>query len=120
MKAAGNEPTIPSTMNYKRSKGEGTPPKKEKKKKKEKMEKETIGEMIKTIRKSQGITQRELARDTRLSLRMIRRVEQENHIPYLGTLYRLCDGLGIDMYEILAIIDFPDLPHKRRKKNSEK
>ena len=69
----------------------------------------TIGEQIRTIRKKQGLTQKELADKCRMADSAIRKYEADIVVPKLDKLQLLGDALDV------PITDFLDLPQDQKK-----
>lgn len=81
------------------------------------------GEKIRAIRQNQGLSLKELAERSGVSLSMISQIERGNADPTLTTLYKICKGLEVPISTIVVdepqetqivraeerrIIDFPD------------
>lgn len=60
-----------------------------------------IGENIREIRKLKGMTQKELAKKTSLSIASIQGYEQKKYKPKLNTIEKLAITLEVSMYDIL-------------------
>ena len=60
------------------------------------MECQSIGDLISESRKSQGLTQMELAEKCRINIRSIQRIESNKVIPRMYTLRIINDALGTD------------------------
>jgi putative transcriptional regulator len=60
-----------------------------------------LGEKIKTIRKSKGLTLKQLSYLTDKEPQSIHRVEQGQTNPTLLYLLKICEGLDIDIIELL-------------------
>lgn len=60
-----------------------------------------IGENIREIRKLKGMTQKELAKKTSLSIASIQGYEQKKYKPKLNTIEKLAIALEVSMYDIL-------------------
>lgn len=60
-----------------------------------------VGKRIASIRKSQGITQEQLAEKTDLSIVYISHIENSRSIPSLETLMKICSALEVTPDEIL-------------------
>jgi DNA-binding XRE family transcriptional regulator len=56
-----------------------------------------IIEQIVKQRKSKKMTQKELAQKANVSQQAISRLEKEKHIPNMGTLIRILNGLGLEL-----------------------
>ena len=67
----------------------------------------TIGEKIKGIRKERGLTQKELAKQTGLSLDSIQGYEQGRYNPKLEAIAKIAGALGVDLK-----VFYDDLPQK--------
>src|SRR5690554_1784631 len=61
----------------------------------------TIGQKITEIRKQKGLSQEELAENSKISLRTIQRIEKDETDPRGATLKAVCDALGINLEDIL-------------------
>jgi len=64
----------------------------------------SIGSVIQQIRLIKGLTQKELAEVSNLSLATIAKVETGNSEPRANTLSKICKGLGIKPEELYKIL----------------
>jgi transcriptional regulator with XRE-family HTH domain len=62
-----------------------------------------VAELLRVLRKSRRLSQRELARQARTSHRHISAIENRVKVPNLATLDRLAFALGVPMWVILRI-----------------
>src|SRR5690606_38600502 len=60
-----------------------------------------IGNKIKEIRKSKGLSQEELAELAKVSLRTIQRIENNESEPHGKTLQLICGSLAVNMEELM-------------------
>jgi transcriptional regulator with XRE-family HTH domain len=65
------------------------------------MEKESFRAKIKTLRKSKGWSQEQLAQQSALSLRTVPRIEKGVTIPYRDSLLKLSEALGIHIEDMM-------------------
>jgi transcriptional regulator with XRE-family HTH domain len=65
------------------------------------MEKITLGRQIERLRKKLGFSQEKLAEETRLNLRTIQRIENDETIPRADSLKRITDSLNVTPDEII-------------------
>lgn len=67
-----------------------------------------IGDIIKKLRKENGITQKQLAQMTGLAEITIRQYEAKKYVPKQAQLQKLCDALGVDINSLIFAnsIDF--------------
>ena len=65
----------------------------------------SLGEKLKTIRKSKGLTLKELAYLTDKEPQSLHRVEQGQINPTYLYLVKVCEGLKIDITELLKDIE---------------
>lgn len=66
---------------------------------------EEIGERIKELRKSKGVSQKELAQKTGLSIGSIQGYEQGRYNPKLEAIVKIAGALGVDLkvfYDVLS------------------
>ena len=56
----------------------------------------TVGQKLSTLRKKEGISQELLAEQTRISLRTIQRIENDESVPRFFTLKMLAEHFGIE------------------------
>lgn len=68
---------------------------------------EEIGERIKELRKSKGVSQKELAQKTGLSIGSIQGYEQGRYNPKLEAIVKIAGALGVDLK-----VFYDDLPQK--------
>lgn len=68
---------------------------------------EEIGERIKELRKSKGVSQKELAQKTGLSIGSIQGYEQGRYNPKLEVIVKIAGALGVDLK-----VFYDDLPQK--------
>ena len=61
------------------------------------------GEIIRTIRKEQGLSQIELAQKAGIAVNSVRLYESGKREPKIGSLRRIAQALGVDVY---ALADF--------------
>lgn len=61
---------------------------------------ETIGQMLKAVRKQQGLTQKELSQDI-CSQSVLSRIENDEEIPNIMVTQQLCQRLGIKVDQLL-------------------
>lgn len=54
----------------------------------------TIGQRIKELRKSKGVTQKELAERAMINVTQLSLIENDKHSPAIETLLRIAEGLG--------------------------
>lgn len=59
-----------------------------------------IGEKIKQIRQSKGLSQEELAEKANVNLRTVQRLENNINVPRGQTLVLLCNALGVELENI--------------------
>lgn len=81
------------------------------------MEQENIGKFIHELRKTQGITQKQLAEKIGISDKTVSKWENGNGIPDTGLLLPLCEILGISVNELLSCEKLP--PEDYSKKAEE-
>lgn len=67
----------------------------------------TFGRMVQEARRGLGLSQKELARETNIQLRMITRYEQDHCEPYLSTALKLGKYLGISLDELRESVKLP-------------
>lgn len=60
-----------------------------------------VGSKIKEIRKRKGLSQEELAEESKVNLRTIQRIEKGDSEPRGKTLSLICDVLGVDIESLL-------------------
>lgn len=60
-----------------------------------------VGPTLVKIRQHKGMSQGDLEKATRLMRCYISRVENGHTVPSLGTLERLCDGLGLRLSDFM-------------------
>ena len=68
----------------------------------------SIGAVIKQIRLIKGLTQKQLAKESELSLAAIAKIETGKNEPRANTISKICKGLGIkseDLYKILLDVE---------------
>ncbi len=61
-----------------------------------------LGERIRRIRESKGISQEELSYRTELSRNQIGRIERGEINTGISTLYEIAEGLGVDIRELFG------------------
>ncbi|WP_162427391.1 helix-turn-helix domain-containing protein [Pontibacter pudoricolor] len=74
----------------------------------------TIGQKISECRKAKGLTQEELAELSKVNLRTIQRIENNENTPRGSTLNMLCDVLQLETEELKKV----EQPIKERKVGS--
>ena len=67
-----------------------------------------IGEKIKEVRKKKGLSQEELAESSKVNLRTIQRIENNESEPRGKTLNLICEVLDINVEDILDYGKQPD------------
>ncbi len=70
----------------------------------------SIGENIKRIRRDKGLTQGELALESKLGLNLISRLERNATDPKLSSIYKLINALGCTADALLLDDDDSSLP----------
>ena len=66
---------------------------------------DAFSRVLRRKRTEAGLSQEELAHRAGKSIRYISLLENRKHLPSLGTLKRICLGLGISMTELVAEIE---------------
>ena len=64
----------------------------------------TVGEAIKVLRKSRGLSQMELANRANVTRVSLCRWERGNRHMTVGTLFKLADALGADPADIIKMV----------------
>lgn len=59
---------------------------------------QNIGNIVRTFRKQQGLTEEQLAKKAGVSRQVLRNVESGNANVTLSTLDKLGEALGVDLY----------------------
>jgi transcriptional regulator with XRE-family HTH domain len=62
---------------------------------------ENVGQRIRELRKSRGLTQRQLQAVSRVSCSWVSRIENAQMIPSLGTLEKLSEAFGVGLNRLL-------------------
>ena len=83
------------------------------------MEKEKLAQRVKDLRKRQGLSQDDLAKESGLSLRTIQRVENGETEPTGETLKRISSGLDVTPNELICRDSDKVLPKKTVKTKYE-
>ena len=68
----------------------------------------TVGERIRTIRKEKGLTQKQLATETGLSVRSIQDFEYDKIVPKLETLLKISSVLQVSPRKINPSVQWDD------------
>ena len=71
----------------------------------------TIGERIKKARKENGLTQKELAEKTGLSIGTVQGYEQRKYNPKRASLEKIASALEVTAVELLGETPLPTTPH---------
>ena len=79
-----------------------------------------LGERVLAIRRQRGLTLREVAERTGVSIAMLSMIERGRSNPSIGTLHALAEAFGVRMSELFHSIEPPE-PHSliRRAENQE-
>lgn len=72
-----------------------------------------IGNRIKRLRESAGMTQEHLARILELKRTSITNIERGNQKPTLDTLYRLCGHFGVEISKVIPPVLEVTRPEER-------
>jgi len=64
--------------------------------------------MVQDARRGLGLTQKELARDTAIQLRMINRYERGHSEPFLSTALILAKYLGLSLDDLRESVKLPE------------
>jgi len=64
-----------------------------------------IGKRIKQLREQQGFTKERLAFENDLSKPTITRIERNEFDPKLSTLFKIANGLGVKITDLLSGLD---------------
>lgn len=64
-----------------------------------------FGKVIRSLRKSKGFTQDELARLADLDRSYISLLERGLRSPTLDTMIAMCNGLGIELSDLFAVLE---------------
>lgn len=72
-----------------------------------------IGERVRNIRKSNGLTQTDVAKRMGVATPVVSELERGLLNPTMNTYFILCAALEVEPYELLA-----DLPQRRTKRDS--
>ncbi len=85
----------------------------------------TVGERIRTIRKNQGLTQKQLGEKSGMADSAIRKYESGSQNPKVETLQRIAAALNVSLGDLLGIApdemlnrivtDFPDAPVQEKE-----
>ncbi len=75
----------------------------------------SVGNRIRTLRATAGLTLDELAERSGVSRAMLSRVERGESSPTAQLLNRICGGLGVTLSALFAAADQPASPLRRRK-----
>lgn len=70
---------------------------------------QAFGAHLRALRKARGLTQEQLARASKLSADTVRRLERGGCSATLGTLARLCAGLGLSLTTMMAGLELVDV-----------
>ena len=74
-----------------------------------------LGEAIKTIRRSRGILQKELAERIGISANALVSIEHDNSFPTKETIEKICAALDIPRsYLLLSCLEEEDIPEEKR------
>ena len=75
----------------------------------------SIGNRVRTLRSTRGLTLDDLAESSGVSRAMLSRIERGESSPTAQLLNRVCGGLGVTLSALLAAADPPASPLRRRK-----
>jgi transcriptional regulator with XRE-family HTH domain len=66
---------------------------------------EAVGPALRALRKAAGLTQQQLADDSKVGFSMISGYERGSEKPQLATLLRLLDAMGLDLFALAEAMD---------------
>jgi len=66
---------------------------------------DAFSRVLRELRTQSSLSQEELAHRAGKSIRYISLLESRKHQPSLGTLKKICDGLGVSMTEFIGKIE---------------
>lgn len=78
----------------------------------------TVGEKIQAIRKEKGLSQKDLAEKTGLSIATIQGYEQGKYKPKIENIQKICDGIEIPLRRLIRV-DKNYLPDRIKKQKFE-
>lgn len=74
-----------------------------------------VGEAIKSLRKNQGLSQKDLAQKCGLSANALCSIEKNSSIPSKESLNKICKALGIPLsYLLFFSVSDEDIPVEKR------